>query len=170
VAELRDAITRGVIRPLNLLMLTRDRIEEVVNDAVERGRMTGEDAQAVVQSLVQRGREQTDSVMGDLEQLLDRGRSAQSQAASAVGRARKEVRKRARDSADPVLAQADRARRAAGVGPSFPILGYDDLTAAQVTSRLDGLSPAELRKVRDYEKRNANRKSVLDAVQSKLGS
>ena len=36
-------------------------------------------------------------------------------------------------------------------------------------SRLDGLSPAELRKVRDYEKRNANRKSVLDAVQSKLG-
>jgi hypothetical protein len=56
------------------------------------------------------------------------------------------------------------------VGPSFPILGYDDLTAAQVQSRLDGLSPAELRKVRDYEKRNANRKSVLDAVQSKLGS
>ena len=60
------------------------------------------------------------------------------------------------------------ARRAAGVGPSFPILGYDDLTAAQVQSRLDGLSPAELRKVRDYEKRNANRKSVLDAVETKL--
>ena len=98
-------------------------------------------------------------------------------APSAVGRARKQVSdaargatKRARDSADPVLAQADRARRAAGVGPSFPILGYDDLTAAQVQSRLDGLSPAELRKVRDYEKRNANRKSVLDAIQSKLGS
>ena len=92
------------------------------------------------------------------------------QAATEFWRARKQVSKRARDSADPVLAQADRARRAAGVGPSFPILGYDDLTAAQVISRLDGLSPAELRKVRDYEKRNANRKSVLDAVQSKLGS
>jgi polyhydroxyalkanoate synthesis regulator phasin len=158
-------------------MLTRDRIEEVVNDAVERGRMTAEDAQSVVQSLVQRGREQTDSVMSDLEGLLQRGRDAPGTAASAVGEARKRVRetakgasKRARDSADPVLAQADRARRAAGVGPSFPILGYDDLTAAQVISRLDGLSPAELRKVRDYEKRNANRKSVLDAVQSKLGS
>jgi polyhydroxyalkanoate synthesis regulator phasin len=177
VAELRDAITRGVIRPLNLMMITRDRIEEVVNDAVERGRMTAEDAQNVVQSIVQRGREQTDSVMGDLEQLLERGRSAPASATTAVGRARKQVSeaargatKRARDSADPVLAQADRARRAAGVGPSFPILGYDDLTAAQVQSRLDGLSPAELRKVRDYEKRNANRKSVLDAIQSKLGS
>jgi polyhydroxyalkanoate synthesis regulator phasin len=165
-----------VIRPLNLIMLTRDRIEEVVNDAVERGRVTAEDAQTIVQSLVQRGREQTDSVMGDLQQLLERGRTAPKEAATAAGRTRKQVSdaakgasKRARDSADPLLAQADRARRAAGVGPSFPILGYDDLTAAQVISRLDGLSPAELRKVRDYEKRNANRKSVLDAIQSKLG-
>jgi polyhydroxyalkanoate synthesis regulator phasin len=157
-------------------MITRDRIEEVVNDAVERGRVTAEDAQSIVQGLVQRGREQTDSVMGDLEGLLDRGRSEVATAPQRVGRARKQVgeaargaTKRAREQADPVLAQADRARRAAGVGPSFPILGYDDLTAAQVQSRLDGLSPAELRKVRDYEKRNANRKSVLDAVQSKLG-
>jgi hypothetical protein len=38
-----------------------------------------------------------------------------------------------------------------------------------VQSRLDGLSSAELRKVRDYEKRNANRKSVLDSVEKKLG-
>jgi hypothetical protein len=69
---------------------------------------------------------------------------------------------------DPAIAQADRARRIAGVGPNFPILGYDDLTAAQVQGRLDGLTPAELRKVRDYEKRNANRKSVLDAIENKL--
>jgi hypothetical protein len=168
-----------VITPLNLVMITRDRIEEVVNDAVERGRVTAEDAQGIIQGLVQRGREQTDSVMSDLEGLLNRGRelaSAPSGAAQAAGRARKQVsdtakgaRKRALDAADPVIAQADRARRVAGVGPSFPILGYDDLTAAQVQSRLDGLSKAELRKVRDYEKRNANRKSVLDAVQSKLG-
>ena len=56
----------------------------------------------------------------------------------------------------------------AGVGPSFPILGYDDLTAAQVVSRLESLTPAELRKVRDYERRNANRKSVLDGIETKL--
>jgi polyhydroxyalkanoate synthesis regulator phasin len=150
-------------------MITRDRIEEVVNDAVERGRMTAEDAQSVVQNLVQRGREQTNSVMGDLESLLQGGPSAAGKARKQVREAARGAAKRARTQADPVLAQADRARRAAGVGPSFPILGYDDLTAAQVQSRLDGLSPAELRKVRDYEKRNANRKSVLDAVQSKLG-
>jgi (2Fe-2S) ferredoxin len=150
-------------------MITRDRIEEVVNDAVERGRVTAEDAQSIVQGLVQRGREQTDSVMGDLEGLLQAGPTAAKRARKQVREAARGATKRAREGADPVLAQADRARRVAGVGPSFPILGYDDLTAAQVQSRLDGLSPAELRKVRDYEKRNANRKSVLDAVQSKLG-
>jgi hypothetical protein len=48
-------------------------------------------------------------------------------------------------------------------------MGYDDLTAAQVQGRLEGLTPAELRKVRDYEKRHANRKSVLNAIESKLG-
>ena len=75
----------------------------------------------------------------------------------------------AKDRLDPVLAQADRVRRAAGVGPSFPITGYDDLTAAQITGRLTDLTPAELRKVRDYERRHANRKSVLSAIESKLG-
>ena len=32
-----------------------------------------------------------------------------------------------------------------------------------------GLTPAELRKVRDYERRNANRKTVLNSIESKLG-
>jgi hypothetical protein len=55
-----------------------------------------------------------------------------------------------------------------GVGPTFPIAGYDDLTAAQVTGRLEGLGPADLRKVRDYERRHANRKTVLESVEKAL--
>jgi hypothetical protein len=65
--------------------------------------------------------------------------------------------------------EVDRARRAAGLGSSFPVAGYDDLTAAQVAERLDGLSTAELRQVREHERRNANRKSVLTAIERKLG-
>ena len=53
--------------------------------------------------------------------------------------------------------------------PSFPIVGYDDLTAAQVPARLGDLRPPELRKVRDYERRNANRKTVLAAIEHELG-
>ena len=35
-------------------------------------------------------------------------------------------------------------------------------------ARLDGLTPAELRRVRDYERRHGNRKSVPAAVERKL--
>lgn len=133
--ELREALTT-LIDPLGMVMLTRDRIEDALNDAVSRGRVTADDAQDLVTSLIERGRRQTNDVLGELE--------------------------------DIVATKADKARRAAGMGATFPIAGYDDLTAAQVQGRLDGLTPADLRKVRDYEKRHANRKTVLRTVEQRL--
>ena len=59
-------------------------------------------------------------------------------------------------------------RRAAGVGPNFPITGYEDLTATEIQRRLGDLTPPELRKVRDYERRHGNRKTVLNAIEAKL--
>jgi hypothetical protein len=176
VADLRNALSRGIIGPLNLVMLTRDRIEEVMEDAVSRGRVTADDAQKLAQALIDRGRKQTDDVLGDLEGLLGRAgdvSSARKRGGDAASRARRQVSEataRARSAADPVIAQADRARRAAGVGPSFPIIGYDDLTVSQVQARLGDLKAPELRKVRDYEKRHANRKTVLSDIEQRLGS
>jgi hypothetical protein len=118
------------------VVLTRDLIQEAMDDAVRRGRMTRDDAEHLVQDLVRRSLRETEELF-----------------AGVTDRARREV---------------DRARRVAGVGPSFPIGGYDDLTAAQVTNRLGDLTPPQLRKVRDYERRNANRKSVLAAIEKKL--
>ncbi len=136
---LRDTLTKGV-------MLTGDRIQEVVDDAVKRGRMTRSDAEDLVQRLIALGRKQTEDLIGDVEQLLGRG---------------------ATTGGDRVLRHVDKARRAVGIG-TFPILGYDDLSAGQITERLSDLTPAQLRKVRDHEKRNANRKSVLQAIERKL--
>ena len=175
VAEFRKALRTNLIRPLELVMLTRDRIEEALDDAVQRGRMTRNDAQELAASLYSRGRQQTEDLMKDLEQLMGRskpsldarGRSVD--AATAALRSVDKATDTARKAADPLLAQADRARRAVGVGPSFPITGYDGLTAAQVQTRLETLTPAELRKVRDYEKRRANRKSVVEAIEDRLG-
>jgi polyhydroxyalkanoate synthesis regulator phasin len=182
-AELREAISKRLMDPLGLVMLSRERIEDAMADAVKRGRVTSDDAQRLVTEIVDRGRKQTNDVLSDLEQLLGRSRdeiegrtgTARKRGTTAARRARKQVedattraRKQAVKQADPVLAQADRARRAAGIGPSFPITGYDDLTAAQVQGRLEDLSPAQLRKVRDYERRHANRKSVLSSVGKKL--
>jgi hypothetical protein len=175
-ADLRNALSRSIIGPLNLVMLTRERIEEVLDEAVSRGRMTADDAQKLAQDLFNRGRKQTNDVLADLEQLLGRSggvSGARKRGTDAAGRARRQVTEataKARSVADPVLAQADRARRAAGVGPAFPITGYDDLTVAQVQSRLGDLSPAELRKIRDYEKRHANRKTILSDIEQRLGA
>jgi polyhydroxyalkanoate synthesis regulator phasin len=181
VAEFRDALRKNLIGPMEMVLLSRQRIEEALEEAVERGRMTSADAQGLVTSLLRRGQKQTNDVLKDLEQLLGRGRNeiegrttgVRKRAGGAVGGARKQAsgaRSRAVRAASPALAQADRARRTAGVGPNFPITAYDDLTADQVVSRLSDLTPAELRKVRDYERRNANRKTVLNSIESKLGA
>jgi polyhydroxyalkanoate synthesis regulator phasin len=139
-------------------VLTRDRVQGALDEAVERGRLSRTDAADLTAEMLSRGRRQTDDLLGELEALLSRSRDQ-------LGGARR----RASAPADRLVREVDRARRAAGIGPSFPIVGYDDLTAAQVQARLDDLTPPELRKVRDYERRNANRKSVLGPIEQKLG-
>jgi polyhydroxyalkanoate synthesis regulator phasin len=154
-----EQLSNRVLDPLGLIMLTRDRIQETLDDAAARGRVTRSDANDLVAELVRRGRQQTDDLLAELEQLLDRGRG---QLGSATKRARRA------EPVDRLVRTADRARRTVGVGPAFPILGYDELTAGQVTDRLANLKPADLRTLRDYERRHANRKSVLDAIEKRL--
>ncbi len=158
-ASLAEQLVNRIIRPLGLVVLTRERIQEVLDDAASRGRVTRSDANELAAELVDRGRQQTDQLMSDVERLFGRGRQQLGSAA---------VRARRTESLDLLLRSADRARRTVSPGESFPILGYDELTAAQVQARLDGLSAAELRKVRDYERRHANRKSVLAAIDKQL--
>jgi polyhydroxyalkanoate synthesis regulator phasin len=143
LTALRDTLRKGVV-------LTADGVKATLDDAVKRGRITRKDATELSQSLLSSGRSQADGFRTDLEQLLGRGRS------------------QALQSSDRVLREVDRARRRVGVGSSFPITLYDELTAAQIQSRLTDLTPAQLRKVRDYETRNDARKSVLGAIEKKL--
>ena len=143
LTALRDALRKGVV-------LTAEGVKATLDDAVRRGRITRKDATELSHSLLSAGRSQADGLRSDLEQLLGRGRD------------------RAALSSDRVLQEVDRARRRVGVGPSFPITLYDELNASQIVSRLKDLTPAQLRKVRDHEKRNDNRKSVLSAIEKRL--
>jgi hypothetical protein len=143
LTALRDALRKGVV-------LTTDGVKAAMDDAVKRGRLTRKDATELTNSLLSAGRSQADDFRSDLEQLIGRGRSSAAQ------------------SSDRVLREVDRARRRVGVGPSFPITLYDQLNASQVQGRLNDLTPAQLRKVRDYERRHGNRKSVLGAIEKKL--
>src|SRR3954466_14942708 len=142
-AGVREQLSR-FLDPREVVVLTRERVQEAVDDAVERGRMTRDDATALVAALFERGRSQTDDLISQLEAVVS-------------------------GTPTRIVREVDRARRATGIGSSFPVSGYDDLTAAEVGERLNDLSAPELRKVRDYERRNANRKSVLQNIERKLG-
>jgi hypothetical protein len=119
--------------PLDVLVISRARLQEVVDEAVERGRITRGDAAVLVADLIARGRSQADELLSELSR-----------------------------------APIEAARRVAGLGPELPIAAYDDLTAAEVVAKLDGMRDADLRRILAYEKANANRKTVLGAVERKL--
>jgi hypothetical protein len=153
-------------------VLTTQGIQETLDQAVANGRMLRRDAEDVTRGLLEVGRRQTQLVVADIEQLLGRGRTERGGAAGAIGGAAGTARALAESAAeaagDRMLREVDRARRAARVGPAFPILGYEDLTAEQVVDRLGDLTPAELRKVRDHERRGRDRTRVLDRIERAL--
>jgi peptidoglycan/xylan/chitin deacetylase (PgdA/CDA1 family) len=152
--------------------------------------MTRDDANELVSKLVARSRKESKELVKELEALLEQARKgvekrtreaqrrttkarrrvekettkAQRQVRAAAGKAARGVR----DATEEPLARADAARRRAGVGPSFPITGYDELTAAQIGRRLGDLSKPELRKVRTHEKNGKGRKSILDKIDRAL--
>ena len=107
-----------------VLTITRERLQDTLDDAVRRGRMTRDDASDL------------------LAEILRRAVSAPGRHGPACDRHR---RRRLPDR---------RLRRPHG-GP-----GRHRSSASS--------TPPELRKVRDYERRNANRKTVLAAVDTKL--
>jgi hypothetical protein len=139
VAAARDRLVRGMLGPLNVVLISRKTIDDLFDDAVRRGRMTRSDAQEMAQSLVSRGARATDDFLADVERML--GNRAEIETDGEAG---------------------DRS------APNLPIAGYDELSAPEVQERLDGLTPAELRKLRDYEQRHANRKTVLDRIERRL--
>lgn len=174
-----ELIGQRMIDQLGVVILTKERIEETVGDAVSRGRVTTDDAQALVTSLLERGRRQTSDLLGDIEQVLDKSRQeledgaklARRKGEDAARLARRQVddaKARARKQGNAGVVKTEKPRKAATGGAELPIDDYDELTAAQVKSRLDGLTPAELRRVREYERRHANRKSALKAIETQL--
>jgi hypothetical protein len=140
VAAAKDRLVRGVLSPFNAILITRRNLEEVLEDAVRRGRMTRTDAQDMIQTLLSRGARVTDARLGDIQRLLGNSEGLEPAGESAV---------------------MDNSG-------GLPITDYDDLSAPQVQERLDGLSLTQLRRLRDYEQRNANRKTVLERIDRKL--
>jgi polyhydroxyalkanoate synthesis regulator phasin len=141
LAALRRSLARSVAE-------TGERVQETVEDAVRRGRMTRNDASELAAAIVAASRRQTDEIRQEIEALLERGRRT-------VGKSAGEALP------EPVAIPIERE---GGTTRTLPIERYDELTAVLVRKSLKGLSPDELRAVREHEAANANRKTVLEAV------
>ncbi len=154
-AKATNTRARSAALSRDQITLTRARVQEVLDDAASRGRITRKDANELVAEIMRRGRHTGDEVAD----LVTKGRAQ-------LGSTAKKVRKA--EPVDRLVRRADRARRAAHVGPTFPIIGYDELNASQVQARIRELSRPERRKVLTYERKHANRKSVVGALEKSL--
>ena len=180
VAELREALRQNLIGPLEMVMITRERIEEVL----ERGGGARPDDRRPVPRASPPA---SSSAAASRPTTCSRTSSSCSTAAAARSTAapptcaRRPRRRRRRSQPGVRGPQPCDTRGLAGARAGRPPAprggGRAQLSDPRLRrphrgpgrSRLTDLTPAELRKVRDYERRNANRKTVLNSIESKLG-
>ena len=155
VQAFREAVDRSVTALESNVTVPRDRLQEVVDDAVERGRITRQDANELVSNLVNRGRKysrrpgqgarepvragpQGVRLAGSRRPQGGRGADHAEPPAGFEG-CRADLARCDR-AADPALAEADRVRRRAGVAADAPITAYESLTVPQIRARLADLN------------------------------
>src|SRR5829696_5999297 len=94
------------------------------------------------------------------------------QATEQVARQGLRVPEEATEQTDKVLRQTEKATREAelevAVFSALKTANYDELTVAEISERLDGLSIEELKKVREYEKHNKNRETLIEQIDRKI--
>ena len=94
------------------------------------------------------------------------------EATEQVARQGLRVAQEATEQTDEVLRQTEKATREAelrsAVFGALKTADYDGLSVAEVSKRIDGLSNEELRKVREYEKHNKNRETLIEQIDRKI--
>src|SRR5215213_4236250 len=94
------------------------------------------------------------------------------QATQQVARQGLRVAEEATEQTEEVLRQTEEATREVELRSA--VLGalrtedYDELSVAEVTKRLDELSADELKKLREFEKRNKDRESLVERIDRKI--
>jgi hypothetical protein len=53
---------------------------------------------------------------------------------------------------------------------SLPIAGYDEKSVGEISSRLDALTVDELVRLKDYERRNKNRETLIREIDRRIGA
>jgi hypothetical protein len=94
------------------------------------------------------------------------------QATEQVARQGLRAAEEATEQTDKVLRQTEEATRQAelraAVFGALKTADYDGLTVAQISERLEGLSADQLRKVREFEKHNKDRETLVGQIDRKI--
>ncbi|HJR45626.1 MAG TPA: DUF892 family protein [Actinomycetota bacterium] len=148
IAKAPIDMLRGGDRKEKMLKNARDEamteaLEIATYDAIERmARNVGDETTAELVADIRR----------DEEEMLENLRREIPNLTDAVVRSQVPVTSR------PVLTKDD-----------LPIANYDNLTADEITKRLQGLTQEELAQIQVYESRNENRKTILDRIEGLEG-
>ncbi|MDQ3645482.1 MAG: hypothetical protein M3345_00940 [Actinomycetota bacterium] len=151
------AMELGIYLPLGAYTKVKDELSDLSSVRIQR----------VFSDLIDRGQER----MQPVERIVRRrARKVEAEVEKTATAARKQVRKtvkRADAAADAVAPKMPRVA-APKSASDLAIEGYDELTAADITAQLAGLTQTELAKIYKYERANENRSTVLEATEAKF--
>jgi ferritin-like metal-binding protein YciE len=105
-----------------------------------------------------------DRVLAEIPKLTDAVAAGGPAEVKTIGAADK-TRKAARKTTSAAKRAAGTARGAVAREQDLPIAGYDKLSAEEITGRLPQLSQDELAQVAGYERRKANRTTILSRIE-----
>jgi hypothetical protein len=94
------------------------------------------------------------------------------QATEQVAKQGLRIAEEATEQTDEILRQTEKATKEAelrtAVFVALQTADYDELSVAEISKRLEGLSVDQLRKVREFEKNNKNRETLIEQIERKI--
>jgi hypothetical protein len=113
-------------------------------------------------------RQTTEQGLKTSQLVVEQGAEATEQSARQGLRVAEEATERTEE----VLRKTEKLTREAelrsAVFGALKTADYDGLSVDEISKRLDGLSAEELKKVREYEKRNKNRETLIEQIDRKI--
>lgn len=160
-----------VYAPLGLLLEARDLVPKLADKG--RRRMAGQVtvARMIGELAVRQGQRRAEQV---IQRLREQPRGAGREDGPGDGARPVNGHRPSAPGTGTTTGSAHPSAAGAPPGPldasALAIPGYDTLSASQVVPRLEGLSPAELEDIRDYEEATRARKTILTRIEQLRGT
>lgn len=124
-------------------------------------------AQQVTQQVVEQATQVTEQSVQVAEQVAEQATQVTQQVAKQGVHATEQSTRQGLRLAEETTEQTERVAKQADPD-HLPIDNYDELNVSEISGKLDGLSTEELEKVKNYERRNKNRETLVGQVERKI--